>query len=270
MGLGSGRGSARTKMPRPIPPATVAGSPADQPRPPAEQPGPPVKAAPEARRLDMDEGLESAAEAGRKRSRSESPPRPRSVSPQEPPPSPPPVTLTQARQPKSKAVRTVSFGSKDHDMPDQQDLCASDSKRPKLEFDDDCIIKDSDFAFLMCDETLGEPAVKTEVTVKTEPGLEPEPGLDASVNVKTEVGGSRLFDSAKKFVNEEKTPLRGSSFFNTAALIRNASHVLADHFSTPPTAKRALPDKNTPSASKAPCCLSQPEFVDTSSDSNSD
>ena len=268
-----GRGSARTKFPRPIPPATVAGSPADQPRPPTEQPGPPTKPAPEARRLDMDDGLEAPAEADRKRSRSESPPRPRSMSPQEPPSSPPPVALTQAQQPKSKAVRAVNFESKDERMPDQKS-CAPSGKKPKLEFDDgDCIIQDSDFAFLMCDETMGEPCVKTEVTVKTEPSLETEPYPDTNVNVnvKKEVGGSRLFDSARKFANEEKTPLKSSTSFNASALLRSASQCLATQFATPPTTKRDKPGKKTPSSSKAPCCLSQPDvFGETSSESESD
>lgn len=211
----------------------------------------------------MDEGLETAAEAGRKRSRSESPPRPRSMSPQEPPSSPPLVVLTQPQQPKSKVVRTVNFESHDERMPDQKSPCASDDKQPKLEFDADCAIQDSEFAFLMCDETLGEPSYKTEVTVKTEPGLEP------TDSVKKDVGCSRLFDSAKKFAKDEKTPLRGSSLFNTTELVRSASQTLASQFTSPPTTKRTQAGKKTPSSS---CRMSQSDVFgqDTSSESDSD
>ena len=227
----------------------------------------------------MDEGLETAAEAGRKRSRSESPPRPRSMSPQEPPSSPPLVVLTQPQQPKSKVVRTVNFESHDERMPDQKSPCASDDKQPKLEFDADCAIQDSEFAFLMCDETLGEPSYKTEVTVKTEPGFEPsyktevtvktEPGLEPTDSVKKDVGCSRLFDSAKKFAKDEKTPLRGSSLFNTTELVRSASQTLASQFTSPPTTKRTQAGKKTPSSS---CRMSQSDVFgqDTSSESDSD
>ena len=304
MGLGSGHGSARTKMPRPIPPQTLAtlGSPADQPRPPTEQPGPPTKAAPEARRLDMDDALEltqePTTEPGRKRhfdkdedlesscKRGRISPTP---SPKEAPPT---IELPPLKKEKAQACRAVSFESKDQEMPDKElesgkaPLEPKDQEMPdkelesgkaplepndkhvKLEFEDGYDIQDTDFAFLHCDEKVSEPVVTTYNV------LDPRFYADlVERDAKGEKSGSRLIDSAKKFANDEKTPLKGSSLFNsgTTGLRRSASRSLADILNTPDTTKRPPVDKRTPS-SKGRCSMSQVDSQvdvfgeDTSSD----
>jgi hypothetical protein len=165
------------------------------------------------------------------------------------------LELPATQQTKVPACRAVSF-DKDQEMPDKELEPEKDSmhieslcngKKAKFEHDES-ELQDADFAASWyCDEA--EPVVKTEA------------------------GGShRLIDSAKKFANEEKaekTPLKSSSSFNTAALLRSASHSLADKFATPPTTNKRPPlDMRTPSK----CSMSQPDVFgeDSSSDSEED
>jgi hypothetical protein len=183
------------------------------------------------------------------------------------------MELPPVQKEKAPVCRSVSFESQDQEMSDQQPACAKApcetcAKNFKLEFEGGCDLNDSDFAFLMCDETLGEPfvVVKTEPLTQPEPITQPEPVASKS----SAKSASRLIDSAKKFANEDKTPLKGSNLFNTAELVRSASHCLADILNTPPTTKRAHVDKKTPSSSKGRCSMSQADVFgeDTSSDSD--
>lgn len=250
MAKGSGKGSARTRqIARPTHPITaemLEGSPADRPRPSTEQPPPPTKGS-VVRVLDMDDGLDEPR-VGDKRQLSPGNVS-RAISPTAAPEQQPPVLeLPATQQTKVPACRAVSFG-KDQEMPDKElesekDPCERDGKKAKFEHDES-ELQDADFACLYCNEA--EPVVKTEAG-----------------------GSTRLIDSAKKFANEEKaekTPLKSSASFNTAALLRSASHSLADKFGTPVTINKRPPlDKKTPSK----CSMSQPDVFGDSSSSDSD
>jgi hypothetical protein len=185
--------------------------------------------------------------------------------------SPVPPELLQLAPPlesdKAKVYRSVSFEPKDQEMPDQEPQsdkapCECNGKDAKLEFDDDGQIQDAEFAFLHCDETVGESQTEPEA----EPLTQPEPV------VKTEGGCSRLIDSAKKFVNEEKTPLKSSNLFNTSALLRSASQSLAGMLATPPTTNKPPVDKKTPSSKGKGMChrMSQADVFGEDSSSDSD
>lgn len=270
------------RTPQTIPPETV-GSPVNPQRPSSEQPRPPSKAAPVAVRLDMDEAFEETqAEHPRKRHYDQdadlepSCKRGRISPTASPEQEPPPMELPPVQKEKAPVCRSVSFESQDQEMPDQQPACAKApcetcAKNVKLEFEGGCDLNDSDFAFLMCDETLGEPFVVVKPEPSPSPSRSPEPLTQPEPVVKSSAKSApRLIDSAKKFANEDKTPLKGSNLFNTAELVRSASHCLADILNTPPTTKRAHVDKKTPSSSKGRCSMSQADVFgeDTSSDSD--
>jgi hypothetical protein len=266
-----------------------------------QQPPPPSKAAPVAIRLDMDVAVEPTheptaeptAESPRKRHYDQDedlkglkdlePSCKRSrISPKPAPDEDPealqlPPTLQSE---KSKVYRAVSFESKDQEMPDKEPdsgkaPCDPDDQKAKLEFEDDGQIQDAEFAFLYCDETVGESQTQPEPVVKTEGG-----GLFCLAEimnktepvVKTEGGCSRLIDSAKKFVNEEKTPLKSSNLFNTSALLRSASQSLAGMLATPPTTNKPPVDKKTPSSKGKGMChrMSQADVFGEDSSSDSD
>ena len=179
--------------------------------------------------------------------------------------SPVPPELLELAPPlesyKAKVCRAVSFESKDQEMPDKEpesgkDPCESNGKYATLEFEDDGAIQDAEFAFLHCDENLAEHLTQPEPVVKTEGGC------------------SRLIDSAKKFANDEKTPLKSSSSFNsgTTALLRSASQSLAGMLATPPTTNKDPVDKKTPSSKGKGMCyrMSQADVFGEDSSSDSD
>lgn len=213
------------------------------------------------RHFDKDEDLESSCKRGR-------------ISPTpSPKEAPPTIELPPLKKEKAQACRAVSFESKDQEMPDKELESGKaplepNDKHVKLEFEDGYDIQDTDFAFLHCDEKVSEPVVTTYNV------LDPRFYADlVERDAKGEKSGSRLIDSAKKFANDEKTPLKGSSLFNsgTTGLLRSASRSLADILNTPDTTKRPPVDKRTPS-SKGRCSMSQVDSQvdvfgeDTSSD----
>lgn len=268
-----GRGSARTKS-KPPAPATpgdlkqaVGESPHGRTFTSTEKaPLGPSKSAPESKRLEYEDAMERP-EPGSKR--------PRSISPQDSPKSPPTIHLPQTQKHNSHAYREVTFDdqkapqleSQEDPMSEKDPMCEPDDKKAKpesekdpmsepndkkarLDFDGDSVIQDADFALLYCDENAeicGEPEVKTEA------------------------GDSRLFDSAKKFANEDKTPLKSSNSFNVATLIRSASHSLAGILNTPATSKRAPGGKKRASSPKGMCSrMSQSQDNVFGEDSSSD
>jgi len=249
----------RTKqVPHHIPPPvvetaevlTLEDSPADRPRPSTELPPPPSKAS-VVRALKMDEGIEEPRVGGNRQLSPGTNSRP--ISPTAAPEQEPPVMeLSPPKQTKVPDSRAVSFG-KDQEMPDK-DPCEHADKKAKFEHEEG-ELQDADFDCLYCNEA--EPVVETEA------------GSDFAT---VKFGSHRLLDSAKKFSNPEKaekTPLRSSTGFNTAALLRSASHSLADKFTTPPTTNKRPPlDMRTPSK----CSMSQPDVFgeDSSSDSEED
>ena len=213
------------------------------------------------RHFDKDEDLESSCKRGR-------------ISPTpSPKEAPPTIELPPLKKEKAQACRAVSFESKDQEMPDKELESGKaplepNDKHVKLEFEDGYDIQDTDFAFLHCDEKVSEPVVTTYNV------LDPRFYADlVERDAKGEKSGSRLIDSAKKFANDEKTPLKGSSLFNsgTTGLRRSASRSLADILNTPDTTKRPPVDKRTPPP-KGRCSMSQVDSQvdvfgeDTSSD----
>jgi len=211
-------------------------------------------------RLDMEEAPEEeeheCIKSPRKHSRSISP----AAAPEQ---EPPPIELPAPKKPKVSVYRAVSFQSADHDMSDKKLEADKDpkGKEPAFDHNGERDLVDSDLTFLLCEEA--QEAVH-------EPVVETEAGSDFAT---VKFGSHRLIDSAKKFSNPEKaekTPLKSSTTFNTAALLRSASTALSDMFQTPPTNKRPPIDMRTPS--KCSCSMSQPDVFseDSSSDEEDD
>ena len=240
----------------------------------------PTAESPRKRHYDQDEDLQGLKdlEPSCKRGRISPKPAPKD----DPEPLQLPPTLQSEKR---KVCRAVSFESKDQEMPDKEPEsgkapCDPDDQNAKLEFEEDCAINDEEFAFLHCDETQGEPLTQPEPVVNTEPVKTNGGGLYCLAEimdnpepvVKTEGGCSRLIDSAKKFANEEKTPLKSSNLFNTSALLRSASQSLAGILSTPPTTNKAPVDKKTPSSKGKGMCyrMSQADVFGEDSSSDSD
>jgi hypothetical protein len=137
--------------------------------------------------------------------------------------------------------KKAKLESQEDPMSEKDPMSEPNDKKAKLDFDGDCVIEDADFALFYCDENreiFGEP-----VTMKKDGGLICLTDiLDTPTEVvdeNSEKRSSLLIDCAKKFTNEDKTPLKSSTVFNAATLICSVSHCLAGILNTPPTTKRA-------------------------------